>query len=190
MDKDDVQAWDGHGSPSSAEKGEGDIPYIRASDIVNWEMYRNPTSGVTQETYDRLTQNRPAVKAGDVIFVRRGSYRIGTVAMASPRDRQVLMMRELLTLRVKRNNDYGITPHYLMALLSSGDVQEQLRRLTFVDTTLPNIGDRWRELRLPIHKDEAEIARMSDAVKRVINRKWQAQTSIDALRREIGGIVT
>lgn len=190
VDKDDVQAWDGHGSPSSAEKGEGDIPYIRASDIVNWEMYRNPTSGVTQETYDRLTQNHPAVKAEDVIFVRRGSYRIGTVAMASPRDRQVLMMRELLTLRVKRNNDTGITPHYLMVLLSSNDVRAQLPRLTFVDTTLPNIGDRWRELRLPVHKDEAEIARMSATVKRAINRKWQAQHSIDELRREISGIVT
>ena len=190
VDDDEVRAWDGHGSPSSAEKGEGHIPYIRASDIVNWEMYRNPTSGVTQETYDRLTQNRPAVQAEDIIFVRRGSYRIGTVAMASPRDRQVLMMRELLTLRVQRKNKYGITPHYLMALLSSRDVQVQLPRLTFIDTTLPNIGDRWRELRLPIHKDEAEIARMSATVKRAVDRKWQAQTSIDELRREIGGIVT
>ena len=190
VDKGVVEAWDGHGSPSSAEKGEGDIPYIRASDIVNWEMYRNPTSGVTQETYDRLTRNRPAVKKGDVIFVRRGSYRIGTVAMASPRDNQVLLMRELLTLRVQGANDAGITPHYLMALLSSRDVQVQLPGLTFIDTTLPNVGDRWRELRLPVHKDKTEIRRLSATVKRAIDRKWQAQTSIDSLRGEIGGIVT
>lgn len=185
-----VDAWDGHGSPSAAEKGKGDIPYIRASDIVNWEMYRNPTSGVTQETYDRLTQNHPAVMEEDIIFVRRGSYRIGTVAMASRRDKQVLMMRELLTLRVKPKNDYGITPHYLMALLSTPDVQAQLSRLTFIDTTLPNIGDRWRELRLPIHKDKAEITRMSADVKRAIDGKWQAQDGIDRLRHKLGRIVT
>ena len=193
VDEGAVEAWDGHGSPSSAEKGGGDIPYIRASDIVNWEMYRNPTSGVNQETYDRLTQARPAaqaVQAGDIVFVRRGSYRIGTVAMASPRDKQVLMMRELLTLRVQPGNRHGITPHYLLALLSSRDVQAQLPRLTFIDTTLPNIGDRWRELRLPIHRDATELKRMSATVKRAIDRKWQAQTGIDELRGEIGGIVT
>ena len=123
LDENVIKAWDGHGSPSAPEKGQGDIPYIRVSDIVNWEMYRNPTTGVTQDTYDRLTRGKPAVKKEDVIFVRRGSYRIGTVAMASPRDRHVLMMRELLTLRVQPKNDYGITPHYLIALLSSSDVQ-------------------------------------------------------------------
>lgn len=182
-----ISAWDGHGSPSSAEKGEGDIPYIRVSDIVNWELYRNPTAGVDAETYERLTKNRPRVEPGDVIFVRRGSYRIGTVAMASPRDQRVLMTRELLTLRVVTPNDYGVTPYCLLALLSSRVVQEQVRRLTFVDTTLPNIGDRWRELRLPMPKDEETMRRMDLIVKQAIDRKWEAQDGIDSLRREIGG---
>ena len=136
-----IGTWDGRGSPSSVEKGEGSIPYIRVSDIVNWELYRKPTSGVDEETYERLTSGRPPVEPGDVIFVRRGSYRIGTVAMASPRDQRVLMTRELLTLRVVTPNDYGITSYCLLALLSSRAVQEQVRRLIFVDTTLPNIGD-------------------------------------------------
>ncbi len=190
LDENVIKAWDGHGSPSAPEKGQGDIPYIRVSDIVNWEMYRNPTTGVTQDTYDRLTRGKPAVKKEDVIFVRRGSYRIGTVAMASPRDRHVLMMRELLTLRVQPKNDYGITPHYLIALLSSSDVQAQLPRLTFIDTTLPNIGDRWRELRLPIHKDETEASKMKAIVKKAIDRKWKAQAHIDELRHAMGMIVT
>ena len=185
-----IQAWDGHGSPSAAEKGMGEIPYIRASDIVNWEMYRNPTTGIDEETYERLTRQKPPVETEDVIFVRRGSYRIGTVAMASPRDLRVLMMRELLTLRVVAENNYGMTPHYLMALLSSHDVQKQLRRLTFIDTTLPNIGERWRELRLPLHLDREQASRMSETVKRAIDQKWAAQDGIDVLRRDIGGIVT
>ena len=190
VDEGVIEAWDGHGSPSATEKGQGDIPYIRVSDIVNWEMYRNPTTGVPQDTYDNLTRNKRRVKEEDVIFVRRGSYRIGTVAMASPRDRPVLMTRELLTLRVRPENDYRITPYYLMALLSSPDVQKQLGRLTFIDTTLPNIGDRWRELRLPIHKDETEASKMSEIVKGAIDRKWKAQAAIDELRDDMGAIVT
>ena len=190
VDQGIIQAWDGHGSPDAVEKGEGQIPYIRVADIVNWELYRNPTSGVNEATYQRLTSNKPSVEPGDVIFVRRGSYRIGTVAMASPRDRKVLMTRELLTLRVTQSNEYGITPHYLMALLSSNNVQNQMRGLTFIDTTLPNIGSRWRELRLPVHKNHEQSRHISDKVKEAIDQKWAAQDEIESVRHEIGGLVT
>ncbi|MDE2822204.1 MAG: N-6 DNA methylase [Chloroflexota bacterium] len=185
-----IGAWDGHGSPSAAEKGRGDVPYIRVSDIVNWELYRNPTTGVTEETYRRFTKNRHPVQAEDVIFVRRGSYRIGTVAMASPRDTRIVMTRELVTFRVAPENDLGVTPYYLLGLLSSSHVQEQIRRLTFIDTTLPNIGDRWRELRLPFHRKPADMQQMGNSVRRAIRRKWSAQDDIDKLRSDFGGIVT
>lgn len=190
VDQGVIDAWDGHGSPSSTEKGKGDIPYIRVSDIVNWELYRNPTSGVSEDTYSRLTNNKRSVEPEDVIFVRRGSYRIGTVAMASERDRQVMMTRELLTLRVNPKNKMDITPYYLLALLSSEVVQNQIRRLTFVDTTLPNIGDRWRELRLPVHKNSATMRTISNSVKQAIQMKWSAQNNIEQLRYKVGGIVT
>ena len=185
-----VLAWDGHGSPDANEKGEGDIPYIRVSDIVNWELYRNPIAGITEETYERLTRNSHGVEPHDVIFVRRGSYRIGTVAMASPRDRKLCLTRELLTLRVNPNNERGITPFYLLALLSSQVVQDQIRRLTFVDTTLPNIGGRWQELRLPVHRDPQGMLDMEGAVRYAVQQKWASQQSIDDLRESDGRIVT
>lgn len=189
VDDGSVTAWDGHGSPSSEEKGEGDIPYIRASDIVNWELYRNPNTGISEQAYKRITRGRRNVRSEDIVFVRRGSYRIGTVAMASPRDEEILLMRELLTLRVNKN-DHGITPHYLLALLSSDVVQKQVRRLTFIDTTLPNIGTRWRELLLPVHRDEKEVSKLSNMVRGAIRQKWKAQKRIDAIREELGEIVT
>ena len=123
--------------------------------------------------------------------MRRGSYRIGTVAMASPRDEQILLTRELLTLRVSDlNNSYGITPFYLLALLSSKPVQDQLYYYVFVDTTLDNLGDRWKNLVLPIHTDQQEIARISKQVEDVIRNKWTAQDQVNALRNQIGSIVT
>ena len=184
-----VRAWDGHGSPSADEKGEGPVPYIRVADIVNWELYRNPTSGVQHAVYERITKDSPAVEAEDVLFVRRGSYRIGTVAMASPRDREVLLTREILTLRVM-SNDIGFTSFYLLAMLSSKAVQDQIDHLVFVDTTLPNISDRWRELKLPVHRNPDEIARISGVVESSIKAKWDAQERIDTLRKDFGGLVT
>lgn len=157
---------------------------------MNWEMYRNPTSGVSEDVWERFTRNKPSVDAGDVIYVRRGSYRVGTVAMASPRDAKIVMTRELLTLRVNAGNGYGITPYYLLALLSSQTVQEQTAPLTFIDTTMPNIGDRWRLLRLPLHIDPDERDEMAGVVQRAIQQKWSAQDDIDGLRIAIGEIVT
>ena len=186
-----IGAWDGHGSPASKEKGMGDIPYIRVSDIVNWEMYRNPTSGIPKNVYQKLLGNKPTPKEGDVILVRRGSYRIGTVAMASSRDEQVLLTRELLTIRVSdKNNHYGITPFYLLAQLSSKLVQDQLYYYVCFDTTYPNLGDRWKNLVLPIHTDQQEIARISNQVEDAIRNKWTAQDQVNALRNQIGKIVT
>ena len=190
IDDGTIKAWDGHGSPSSTEKGSGDIPYIRVSDIVNWELYRNPVSGVSQDVFDKFTRNKALPRAGDVIFVRRGSYRIGTVAMASPRDTNVVLTRELLTLRVNPDNPHGITAAYLLALMSSEIVQQQIPDYVFYDTTMPTIGDRWKNLVLPVHVSEGDIDHTSQQVDIAIKSKWEAQDMVDKLRNEIGGLTT
>ena len=181
-----IKAWDGHGSPSSKDKGQGDFPYIRVADIVNWELYRNPTTGVSKEIWEKFTKNKKLPESEDIVFVRRGSYRIGTVAMVSPRDKRVVLTRELLTIRVvKDSNYYNITPFYLLALLSSEFVYKQCAYLTFIDTTLPNIGDRWQELILDIHEDNRERVRIHNMVKNAITKKWEAQDQIDELRKKL-----
>ena len=191
VDKGILGAWDGHGSPPSESKGKGKVPYIRVSDIVNWELYRNPVSGIPEDIYKKMIRNKEQPKAGDILFVRRGSYRIGTVAMASPQDSHVLLTRELLTFRIlKPHNPYNINTFYLLALLSSKFVQDQISSKVFVDTTLPNIGDRWRELVLPIHKNEKEIKKISHLTKSSVMKKWSAQNQIQELRNKIGGLIT
>ena len=191
LDEEIIEAWAGHGSPPAVEKGMGDIPYIRVSDIVNWEMYRNPVTGIPENVYLKKLGKKQTPKEGDVIFVRRGSYRIGTVAMASPRDERVLLTTELLTLRVSnKDNKYGITPFYLLFLLSTELVQNQLDNYVFVDTTLPNILDRWKKLVLPTHTDQQEVDRISKQVEDVMRHKWAAQEQTDVLRNQLGKIVT
>ena len=182
-----IEHWDGHGSPASGEKGRGEIPYIRVKDVVNWELYRNPLDGVRDAVYKALTRNKRTLTVGDIVFVRRGSYRIGTVAMASPRDTKLLLTRELLILRLV---DDIWSPFYLLYLLSTPFVQDQMKHLTFMDTTLPNIAGRWRELVLPPHKEQSEIDRIGGMVEESIREKWRAQERIDRLRRDMGGLTT
>ena len=186
-----IEAWDGHGSPKAEEKGTGEIPYIRVADIVNWEMYRNPVSGISEAEYLRILGNGRLPEAGDVIFVRRGSYRIGTVAMASPRDEKVLLTKELLTFRVTENSDeHGITPYYLLAALSSKIVQDQIPDLVYIDTTLPNIGHRWHRIVIPVPNDIKIVMEISKNVEEIMKKKWKAAEKIHSMAEDALGKLT
>ena len=186
VERGELDARDGHGSPPSEAKGEGEIPYIRVSDVVNWELYRNPVSGIPRALYHSMVKEKPKPECGDVILVRRGSYRIGTVAMASERDREVLLTRELLVLRATGE----MSPFLLLGLLSSAFVQRQIPDLVCYDTTLPNLGDRWKLLTLPLPKDGRKAAGIRRRVEQSVRAKWEAQERIERLRASLGGITT
>ena len=188
-----VKVFHGHGSPESEFKGKGDVPYIRVADIVNWELYRNPTSHVPEHVYRRIKgDNGVTLRPTDIVFVRRGSYRIGTVAMASPFDTRVLLTKELVILRIEEpENDYGISPYYLLYLLSHPYTRSQIEQKTLIETTLPNIGNRWEELLLPVMEDEDERRRIGEQVRGIIQAKWSALTDLHSrLQHELGSITT
>ncbi len=111
--------------------------------------------------------------------------------MASPRDGDVLLTRELMTLRLfDHDNKHGLTPFYLLAALSAKTVQDQIPNLVCIDITLPTIGDRWRHLVLPIPVDPTDTARISGDVENSIREKWSAQERIENLRERLGGGIT
>jgi type I restriction enzyme M protein len=111
--------------------------------------------------------------------------------MASPHDAEVLLAREFTVLRVvKADNRYGVDPYYLLYLLSHQFTQAQIEQKVFIDTTLPNIADRWQELLLPIFANPEERHRTSERIKSVLDAKWRALDAIQQLRQEFGGITT
>lgn len=185
-----IAFFDGHGSPEAETKGKGEIPYIRVKDIVNWEVYKDPTSRIPMETYIEKKGNKKEIEVHDILYVRRGSYRIGSVAMVSPFDTEALYTREILILRVNENNVYGITPFYLLYLLSHKLTQMQAENKILIETTLPNIADRWKELELPIDNDKERIKQISSRIEKVIENKWNAVEEIKKLCVELGNLTT
>lgn len=179
-----LAAFDGNGSPASEYKGTGVYPYIRVKDIVNWQVYTDPTALIPEEEYNRLYKEDKKLKPKDILYVRRGSYRIGSVAMVSPYDLDVILTREILVLRVlKPDNEYNITPEYLMYALSHKIVQKQAENKIFVDTTLPNIADRWREIQIPVYKDENKFKQLSEKAENIVSKHWEASRDIDELKQ-------
>ena len=70
-------------------KGLGTNPYIRVKDIVNLEIAHNRLDDIPDKEYERLYSPEKTLKEKDIVFVRRGSYRIGDCLLytsPSPRD--------------------------------------------------------------------------------------------------------
>ena len=186
-----LNCYDGNGSPAAEFKGMGTYPYIRVKDIVNWQVYKDPTALIPLAEYNRLYKAEKQLKPKDILFVRRGSYRIGSVAMVSPYDTEVILTREILVIRlINENNKYGITPEYLLFAFSHQLVQEQLTNKIFLDTTLPNIANRWKELLLPIYKDAEEYNSIKGKVGVVVSRQWDAMEQISGFRKDYNLIST
>jgi type I restriction enzyme M protein len=184
-----ITYFDGHGSPPAEYKGMGEYPYIRVKDIVNWEIYKDPTAKIPEDIYLQKKGNNKQLKKYDVLYVRRGSYRIGSVAMVSQFDTEVLLTREILVLRVIRNeNKYDLTPFYLLYLLSHPLVSMQAFNKILIETTLPNIADRWKELRLPISKDKNERLKISERIESIMESKWKANEEIEKINKEWGNV--
>lgn len=111
--------------------------------------------------------------------------------MVSPFDTEVLLTGELVIIRVvKPDNEYGIDPYYLIYLMSHELTQRQLSQKVLIDTTLPNIADRWKELYLPVMTDKTAAVKVSECIKSAFQSKWKAQEEIAKLRTEFGGLTT
>ena len=182
IDEGVISYFDGNGSPKAEFKGIGEYPYIRVKDIVNWQIYRDPTAMLPKAEFDRLYSERKRLHPKDILYVRRGSYRIGSVAMASPYDNDIVLTREILVLRImKKDNAYGITPEYLLYALSHNLTAQQAKNKVFLDTTLPNIASRWQELEIPIIEDKKKFEEMKLKMERVIQHHWKALKEMDDL---------
>lgn len=159
----------------------------RVKDIVNWQIYTDPTALIPQSEFDRLYRQSKALHPKDILYVRRGSYRIGSVAMVSPYDIDVILTREILVLRLeKSDNPYGITPEYLLYALSHNIVQEQAVNKVFIDTTLPNIAERWKELLIPVLLDETKMNEIKQKAENVIQQHWSAAEAIHEFKDKYG----
>lgn len=144
-----VTYFDGHGSPRSELKGLGEYPYIRVKDIVNLEISHNRLDDIPYEEYKRLWSYKKKLNERDIVFVRRGSYRIGDVGIVYKKDLNSILTREILVIRVHRN-DYGLTPFSLLALMNKEGTRRQIQNKVLIDTTLPNIGNRWKDILLDL----------------------------------------
>lgn len=187
IEKKVITFFAGNGSPAGENKGQGEIPYIRVKDIVNWQIYVDVTSLIPEEEYERLYNPAKELRPKDILYVSRGSYRIGSVAIVSPFDGKMILTREIIVLRVNEDNEYGITPEYLLYALSHKYTWEQSKNKIFYEPCLPNIGSRWQELKIPVPKDPKVFEQLkADLAETIIGKQWGFRQDIAGLKTKYG----
>ncbi len=135
-----------------AAYGTGDIPFVRTSDIVNWEIKAAPKQGVSEDIYEEYAKHQD-VGEGDILLVRDGTYLIGSNCFITRFDKQLLYQSHLLKLRV--NNKKAMDPLLLFLALNCRVVQRQIRSFQFTADIIDTIGRRFFETIVPIPKDDS-----------------------------------
>ena len=128
----------------------GEIPFIRTSDISNWEIKTDPKHGVNEDIYNEY-DTKCDLQENDILLVRDGTYLIGTCALITKNDLKSLFQSHIYKIRVLNNKK--LSPFLLLALLASPIVQKQIRAKQFTQDIIDTLGSRLNELILPIPKD-------------------------------------
>jgi type I restriction enzyme M protein len=137
----------GH-EPGSDAYGTGDIPFVRTSDIANYEINTDPTKSVSEDVY-QMFASAQALKSGDLLLVVDGRYRIGAAALVTERTRRCVVQSHLRILSVASHSN-ELDPYGLLFALSLESVRRRIRDLVFVQSTLGTIGSRLLELEIPL----------------------------------------
>lgn len=168
----------GHAGIRSEWFGLGTVPYVRTSDLVNFEVHHNVDKCVPVKVYERYAK-RFVVSAGDVLLVRRGRYRIGNVAIVSESDLPLILQGEITLFRVvDQRNRFGLNPHGLLGHLSHPLVRRQIKCRVFVETTLQNLAERWRDVTIFLWRDPERNRAFGKSIRECMQTRHEALTRI------------
>jgi len=147
--------------------GTGRIPFVRTSDLVDWELVRDPTQGVSRDIYTRYSP-KGILAEDDVLLVRDGTYLVGSSAMVVKEDLPALFCGGMFRLRATRSS--RLSPHALLGVLNLPLVRRQMRCKQFTRDVIDTLGPRLLEVRVP--SPDSETARaMEQRVAAVITMK-------------------
>lgn len=166
--------------------GTGTIPFVRTSDVSNWELKTDAKQGVSEEVFGRHGHDQD-VKAGDIMFVRDGTYLIGQTALVTQSDLPLLYQSHILKLRVGAASP--ISAPLLMACLNAPIVKRQIRAKQFTADIIDTVGDRWRELVLPIPRDPEVARRVSQEVAALTQERSRLRDKIRKLPYWVEGAI-
>jgi len=164
--------------------GTGTIPFVRTSDISNWELKVDPKHGVDERTYLEY-RSKADVKEHDILMVRDGTYLVGTTCMITKYDTKILFQSHIYRLRVLKPDI--LSPFLLLAALNSLIVKKQIKAKQFTQNIIDSLGNRIMELILPIPKDARLKEKIISQTRKIIEERAELRQQAKQISIEIAG---
>ena len=161
--------------PGKMAYGTGDIPFVRTSDISNWEIKTIPKQGVSETIYQQYAAKED-VQPGDILLVKDGTYLIGTSCIVTPLDTPMLFQSHIVKFRVE--DPSVVTTEMFFIALNTPLVQQQIRAFQFTADIIDTIGTRYREIMLPIPIDVDTRKRIEVIVGDALKKRMHARTIV------------
>ena len=180
--KEAVLSWANGIEVGKMAYGTGDIPFIRTSDISNWELKGDPKQSVSEEIYEDSKQD---VRTGDIFVVRDGTYLVGTSCILTEKDTKILYCGGMYKLRIEKPEK--IDPYLLLALLNAPIVRRQMRSKQFTRDIIDTLGKRLFEVLLPIPKDVELATRIAKETRSVIETRAKLRDRTKEIALEVEG---
>ncbi|HEC36816.1 MAG TPA: hypothetical protein ENI29_01180 [bacterium] len=164
----------------SSVYGLGEIPFIRTSDINNWEVNLNSHKKTSMEIYEQY-KSKQKIESGDILLVKDGGPNlIGKTAYITELDTKIIIQSHIFQIKTL-NNEEGVDSYLLLYILNLDLVKKQIEAITFVQGTIATIGNRILEIILPIPSDRAKRKEISNKIGNIIDNKIEIRKKIEKL---------
>jgi len=151
-------------------KKDSDVPFIRTSDLINYEIDNYSDYYIDEDIYKELKQD---LKDGDIIYTKDG--KIGLLAILTSEDKCILASG-LVRIRIKKELD----PYYVFLALSTSIGYYQAMQRVVIAATLPHLQqERLEEIEIPIID-----SRTRDKISQLVKEAFELKTEKKKLMRE------
>lgn len=157
--------------------GTGPVPYIRTSDIANWELRASPKHGISEVVAAQYRAFMD-VQAMDVLLVHEGTYLIGTGCLVTRFDTDILFQHHLAKMRATGERLDG---PLLMACLLAPIVQRQIRARQFTADVIDSIVGRLPEVKLPLPRSDTRRRGIAAGAREIFTGRAEARVRLAVL---------
>jgi len=160
--------------------GLGSIPFIRTSEINNWEINLNSHKKTSEEVYNQY-RNKQNIEIEDILLVKDGGPNlIGKTAFITNLDTKIIIQSHIYQIKTLENNE-NIDSYLILHLLNLEIVKKQIKAITFIQGTIATIGNRIMDVKLPIPSDLNKRKEISKYIREIIDKKRDVRKKINEL---------
>ena len=152
--------------------GTGEVPFVRTSEVANWEIIADCTHCLSEEVYNEYKEKQK-IEEQDILVVNDGTYLMGRTAMVTKADLKIVIQSHFRRIKIIKKDI--LSPYLLLALLGLEIVQKQIESKSFRQGTISTLGNRILEVKIPIPIDEEIKSDIVENVKEIMTQKENAK---------------